>query len=416
MNITFNYQAIIKTTIVCILLTIVFPISASAQLESVKELSMKSAYFNHERQVLIYTPDGYQQFDQTYYDVIYVFDAQDRTKFDLVHCLLNIACKRDPDDGRSMDFIIVGICSPSLPDINYYRNNDYLPMPLHGNKGLFKEGRGYGNSPDLKKFVKHELMPYMAKNYRTSGRSLGIGHSLSASFVLDAMMTDDLFDDYIAVSPNCCYDEFHLAADIERYPFKNHKMPRFIYASMANETEKEPEYWGDDWKAGWERVSTFLKDGAHFSESTVTSVKTFPDYGHYTSFMPSLTAALNDYIVFGAKNLVGYIGEETHPVHIELRGKNLPADIYITGNQDALANWEAKGHQDASRQRQHSRHRPPSASARPIQVHPWQLGARGSHRECRTGQPHHTRCPTCHPRVSPVGERSLVGRGAVTSE
>ena len=59
--------------------------------------------------------------------------------------------------------------------------------------------------------------------------------------------------------------------------------------------------------------------------------------------MPSVTAALNDYIVFGAKKLVGYIGEETSPVHIELRGKNLPEDIYITGNQDALANWEAKG-------------------------------------------------------------------------
>ena len=68
-----------------------FPITAFAQLESVKELSMKSEYFNHERQVLIYTPGGYQQFDQTYYDVIYVFDAQCREMFDLVHCLLNMA-------------------------------------------------------------------------------------------------------------------------------------------------------------------------------------------------------------------------------------------------------------------------------------------------------------------------------------
>ena len=33
----------------------------------------------------------------------------------------------------------------------------------------------------------------------------------------------------------------------------------------------------------------------------------------------------------------------THPVHIELRGKNLTDTIYITGNQDALAKWETKG-------------------------------------------------------------------------
>ena len=31
-------------------------------------------------------------------------------------------------------------------------------MPLHGNNGLFKEGNYYGKSPDLKKFVKNELM------------------------------------------------------------------------------------------------------------------------------------------------------------------------------------------------------------------------------------------------------------------
>ena len=78
-----------KTKIITTLFALV-SLGASAQLESVKELKMKSEYFNHERQVLIYTPGGYQQYDQTYYDVIYVFDAQDRTMFDLVHCLLNI--------------------------------------------------------------------------------------------------------------------------------------------------------------------------------------------------------------------------------------------------------------------------------------------------------------------------------------
>ncbi len=331
-----------KKTIITALLALA-SLGVSAQLESVKELSMKSEYFNHERQVLIYTPSGYQQFDQTYYDVIYVFDAQDRTMFDLVHCLLNIACKPDPDGGRGMSFIIVGICSPTLWDINYSRNNDYLPMPLHGNKGLFQEGYNYGNSPDLKKFVKNELMSYVKQNYRTSGRTLGIGHSLSASFVLDCMITDDLFDDYIAISPNCCYDEYRLATDIENYQFKNRKTPRFIYASMSGEIDNGPEYWGDDWKAGWERVNTFLNDKSNFNENTVTSIHTFPGYGHYNGFMPSVTAALNDYIVFGAKNLVGYIGETVCPVHIELRGKNLPNDIYITGNQDALGNWEAKG-------------------------------------------------------------------------
>ena len=170
-----------KTIITTLLALAAMAGQGQVPLESVKELTMKSEYYNHERQLLIYTPDNYPNFDQTYYDVIYVFDAQDRTMFDLVHCLLNIACKPDPDGGRSTNF-------------------------------LFKEGYYYGKSPDLKKFVKNELMPYVKTHYRTSGRSLGIGHSLSASFVLDAMITDDLFDDYIAISPNCAYDEYRPTA------------------------------------------------------------------------------------------------------------------------------------------------------------------------------------------------------------
>ena len=51
-----------KKSIITALLALV-SLGASAQLESVKELSMKSEYFNHERQVLIYTPAGYQQYD-----------------------------------------------------------------------------------------------------------------------------------------------------------------------------------------------------------------------------------------------------------------------------------------------------------------------------------------------------------------
>ena len=75
-----------KKTIITILLALVAMTGqGQVPLESVKELTMKSEYFNHERQVLIYTPNNYPNFDQTYYDVIYVFDAQDRTMFDLVH-------------------------------------------------------------------------------------------------------------------------------------------------------------------------------------------------------------------------------------------------------------------------------------------------------------------------------------------
>ena len=307
----------------------------------VTDLSMKSAFFNHERQVLIYTPSGYDEYNATDYDVMYVFDSQERAKFDLVHCLLHLACPDDQDESKR--FIIVGICSPNLIDFNYFRNTDYLPMPIHGkdaagNKGLFAHEEGYGHSGDLKKFLKQELMPYIDAHYRTSGRKIGIGHSLSGSFVLDCMITDDLFDDYIAISPNYGYDEFRVASDLEKYPWMSHQEPRFIYTSMANEVST----WGENWQKGWQRACALFNDKSHFPTNTIVSVQTFPAYEHNSSYVPSLTVALNQYLQFSTSFLVQHTSKETYPIHIELKGDDLKGDVYITGNQEALANWDPK--------------------------------------------------------------------------
>ena len=332
-----------KKYVFSFLLLFVAVLATAQPIAKVKDLSMKSKYFNHERQVFIYTPFGYDEYDATEYDVMYVFDSQERSKFDFVHCALDLACPTGQDETKS--FIIVGICSPNLPDIDYHRNTDYLPMPINESakgKGLFTYKPGYGRSGDLKKFMKNELMPYIDANYRTSGRTIGIGHSLSASFVLDCMVTDDLFDDYIAMSPNCCYDEFRLASDLEKYPFKNLKKPRFIYASMGNEIGSMSSYWGEDWKQGWQRVSSLLSDRKNFAEGTITSVQNFPDYSHNPSFVPSLTEALREYLQFSVSLLQQYTTKETYPIHFELKTEDMKDDVYIAGNQEALGNWDPK--------------------------------------------------------------------------
>lgn len=322
------------------ILLLIVGISVQAQpVAKVKDFTMKSKYFNHEREVLIYTPVGYEGFTATDYDVMYVFDSNERSKFDLVHCL---------PDFTSLDatkhFIVVGICSPNLEDIGYYRNADYLPMPVNAkeaksNRGLFNDERGYGRSADLKQFLKNELMPYINTNYRTSGRNIGIGHSLSASFVLDCMITDDLFDDYVAISPNCCYDEYRLVSDLTNYPWMSHQEPRFIYTSMG----KEATTWDPYWQEGWKRACTFLSDKSHFPQNTFVSVQRFPEYDHNQTYLPSLTEAMNEYLQFSTSILQLHLSQETYPIHIELQGKDMKGDVYVTGNQEALTNWNPKG-------------------------------------------------------------------------
>ena len=325
-----------KKIIITALLALI-SLGANAQLASVKELSMQSEYFGFERQVLIYTPIGYQEFNQTYYDVIYVFDSQDRAKFDFVHCLTDLL----PLD-ELKHFIIVGICSPNLitSQTGYLRNADYLPIPIHvkdaeSSRGLFSDERAYGHSADLKMFLKRELMPYITTHYRTSGRNIGIGHSLSASFVLDCMISDDLFDDYIAISPNYCYDEYRLASDLEQYPWMSHQEPRFIYTSMG----KEATTWDKSWQQGWQRARSFFSDRSHFPANTIVSVQQFPEYEHNPSYLPSLTEALNEYLQFSTSFLQQHMSKETYPVHIELQSKDMKGDV-----------------QDGTSQRQHLQH------------------------------------------------------------
>jgi len=327
-----------KKLITTLSLLLVAIVAMSQQEATVTEFSMKSKFFDFERRILVYTPIGFDTYTATDYDVFYVFDAQDRGKFDLVHCLMEVGDTYLSNNGK--EFIIVGVCSPFIPEIFYTRNTDFLPMPIHDiGKGQFSVEGCYGRSGDLKKFLKQELMPYIEKTYNAIGRKIGVGHSLGASFVLDCMFTDDLFDDYIALSPNCSYDEFRVASDLEQYPFKNHNEPRFIFASMGSERVG----FGEKWHQGWLRASAFLSDKSNFPNNTIVSVKNYPDYNHQTVYLPSLQDALNQYLEYSVSFLPQFTSKETYPIHIELQGEALKGDVYITGNQAELGNWEAKG-------------------------------------------------------------------------
>ena len=328
-----------KKILTSFMLLFVAVVTMAQQEARVVELSMKSQFFNFERHMLVYTPVGFDKFTATEYDVIYVFDAQERGKFDLVHCLMELSDTYQSND-RGKEFIIVGVSSPYIPELPYGRTTDFLPMPIHEiNQGRFAHEGTFGRSGDLKKFLKQELMPYIEKTYNATGRKIGIGHSLGASFVLDCMITDDLFDDYIALSPNCSYDAFRVASDLEQYPFKSHNEPRFIFASMGNERAR----FGELWHQGWVRASAFLSDKSNFPNTTIVTVKNYPDYDHQAVYLPSLQDALNLYLEYSTSFLSQFTSQETYPFHIELQGEALKGDVYITGNQPELNNWDAKG-------------------------------------------------------------------------
>lgn len=307
--------------------------AASGISARVEEKVFESKNVREPRNILIYVPQQYDLMPQADFDVIYVFDAQWRSSFDLATSLMHYFAQNGLDDPRN--YIVVGVPSPEEADYN--RNNDFLPMPERIT--VPEDYIWYGSADGFKKFIKEELMPWVDANYRTSGHTLGIGHSLGASFVLDAMSTDELFDDYIAMSPNFFWDDNRFADNFTTYDFSAIGKPRFIYLTMADEVGADADVWGEPWGNAWRRVKSFV-DTVATPQGVVIRTAEFPGYEHNQSVLPALTEALTTYARYRS---VAWPQEGTYPVHIELTGDNLEGDIFITGNQPALADWNPEG-------------------------------------------------------------------------
>lgn len=329
-----------KRLVQTVLMMLITICSISAQeIARVEYKEFDSKNFPFKRPFLIFTPEEYDTNVNSDYDVIYVFDSQWRSRFGLVHDLMHYGCQElvcPNEDARQ--YIVVGIPSPYVPEHEYDRNRDFYSTPVNI---PLPEGmpEGYGCAPQFKKFLKEELMPYIDSNYRTTGHTLAVGHSLSASFILDALETEDMFDDYIALSPNLCWDNDLWADRLINFNFNDGK-PRYFFFNMANECEDTG--WGPEWRSAYDKVKNHFESTA-LPSNIVMKFNESPQYSHNPSYQPVISDALKDYCIYRLTHNHEPVTEEAYPVHIELKGKSLNGDVYITGNQDALANWNPMG-------------------------------------------------------------------------
>ena len=325
-------------TIIFIVLISISGVSAQA-IARVEYKEFDSKTFPFKRPYLIFTPEDYDTNVNSDYDVIYVFDSQWRSRFGLVHNLMHYGCQElvTPNE-ETHQYIVVGIPSPYVPEHEYDRNRDFYSAPVNIPLPEWMP-EGYGCGPQFKKFLKEELMPYIDANYRTTGHTLAVGHSLSASFILDALETEDMFDDYIALSPNLCWDNDLWADRLINFNFNDGKQ-RYFFFNMAN--EREDTGWGPDWRPAWNKVKNHFESTA-LPDNIVMKFNDSPQYDHNQSYQPVIIDALNDYCIYRLTHGHEPVSKQAYPVHIELKGKSLSGDVYITGNQDALANWNPMG-------------------------------------------------------------------------
>ncbi|NMM49917.1 alpha/beta hydrolase [Marinigracilibium pacificum] len=305
-----------------------FSLNAIGQeIATVKSEVIHSEILNQDREILIYLPFGYNENTYSHYDVIYVFDAQNRELFDYVHSVPGFL----NNTGRS--FIVVSITSSYYEETDYARNHDMLPPPRYTEPSEFYGGYS-GNADNFISFVEKEVINHIESKYRTLGNRLAIGHSLSASLILYSLISKTgLFDDFIAVSPNLAYDKERLAEDLINFNYSKLQSPTFIYTSQANEGIN---YW-KEWKPAFEKVSTFLSDSSR--KNIIYYHKSFPDNNHWNTYISSINEGLRLYLDFYSKNYISRLSNETIPLTIQVTVPNKEDSVYITGNQESLANW-----------------------------------------------------------------------------
>ncbi len=314
-----------KSSIIILIFLLNF-ISYGQEIANINQIEIESKILNQKRPVLISTPSSYNENKLVDFDVIYVFDSQHRESFDLVHSSINFMTNK-------RQFIVVGITSPEYVKQEYYRNNDMLPVPEKVSIDEYQV-RKNPNSKNFLRFVNEEVIPEIEKNYRTTPNRIAVGHSLSASLVLSTLTSNqELFNAYIAISPNFAYDKNRLANEMLNLNYKQLIKSKFLYISNANEAD----YW-NEWKIARELVYNHLNEKVKTNNKVVTIIEEYPKIEHWNVYLPSFISGFEKYLSYSNANSE-LLSKESYEITIKVKVPDKNDKVYITGNQESLANW-----------------------------------------------------------------------------
>ncbi len=318
----------IKTSITTILLILLSNILCAQNIAKVENVKIHSNSLNQDREIFVYTPIDYDWRVNEHFNVIYVFDSQSREFFDYTSAITSFL-----SDGAK-SFIVVGITSPYNENLDYSRNNDLLPV-LQTKDAIDRYGKYSGNAVNFYDYVSTEIIPYIDNHYRTTNNKIVIGHSLSASFVLDAFINNStLFNNYIAISPNLAYENEKLVDKLVNFDYSKIEKPTYLYLSNADEGIN---YW-QDWKPARDKVYIFFNQLLK-NDNLKVQINEFPENNHWNTFPPSLNKALGFYLKNIDEVQAKELGKNEYNITIKLKVSNKEDTIYITGNQENLGNW-----------------------------------------------------------------------------
>ena len=193
-----------------------------------QDMTIQSESMQQAREITVHLPKSYDPNLAGGYSVIYMLDAG--TKDKMTAELANYY-----NWAEVMPKVIV----VGLKNIN--RGVDFLP----GYYDYESDGQRYsGNGSTLLAYIENELIPFVSKEFNTSGQRVFAGHSWGGQFVTYAMsQSPNLFDAYFITSPS--FGANHRwgekTFDAMEQTFKQDlDFPDFIYLSVGgNESSEE---------------------------------------------------------------------------------------------------------------------------------------------------------------------------------
>ncbi len=180
-----------------------------------KTVEFNSKILNEKRNILIYTPAGYEE-SNIKYPTLYITDGAEN--FFIATAIVSFLSRNQ----QIPRMIVVGI-----PNVN--RNRDLSPSVIQGNSNP-------GGGDNFLNFFEDELIPYMDGTYRTSNYRVLFGHSLGGMFANYTMLTrPELFNAFISASPHLMYDNEYVIKEAESKLDNLSNFERQLFITLGNE-------------------------------------------------------------------------------------------------------------------------------------------------------------------------------------
>lgn len=235
--------------------------------------TLESKTLGETRRINVYLPADYVEHPQARVPVLYMPDGGLAEDFLHVAGLMQVSLA----NGTMRPFLLVGI-------ENTQRRRDLTPPSERPEDRRIAPA--IGGAAAFRAFLREELMPEIARRYRTTDETAIVGESLAGLFVVDTFVREPtLFDHYIAIDPSLWWNGRRLIEEAPAAARRN--------AAMA----------GSLWLAHGGAESNARETSAFFAAATaddpeVAAGKTLrivldplPDESHATIYHPAALRA-----------------------------------------------------------------------------------------------------------------------------